>query len=102
MEYENKVFGDGPRASCLSLFHQQLLLPESTPTGTKSLTSERRGASWLSKPSDVRRGRWREARKRFFFFLRSRSLIEATVTGALSRPRRSAARTPSRTLSLLL
>ena len=42
-----------------------LLLPESTPTGTKSLTSARRGASWLSKPSDVRCGQWREARKRF-------------------------------------
>ena len=37
-----------------------------------------------------------------FSLLRFRSLIEATVTGALSRPRRSAARTPSRTLSNLL
>ena len=40
-----------------------------------------------------------------FFFLRYRSLqfnCKAAVTGALSRPRRSAARTPSQTLSTLL
>ena len=90
----------GPGLLACPFFHQ-LLLPESTPTGTKSLTSAEEGGE-LALEAQRRAARAVEGGpEAFFFFLRFRSLIEATVAGALSRPRRSAARTPSRTLSLL-
>ena len=86
----------GPGLLACPFFHQ-LLLPESTPTGTKSLTSAEEGGE-LALEAQRRAARAVEGGPEAFLpFLLLRGVLavyKATVTGALSRPRRSAARTP--------